>query len=75
MRPYTELPLWLPKGRRGHFDIRKAIAAGLTFRPVADTIRDTELWHRSRPADHRWRGGLAAARETALLTAWRARSK
>lgn len=70
VRPYTELPLWLPKGRRGHFDNQRAVAAGLTFRPVADTIRDTAEWAATRPADHRWRAGLTAERERELLAAW-----
>ena len=75
VRPYTEMPLWLPKGRRGHFDNKKAIAAGLTFRPVAETIRDTEAWHRTRPQDYKWRGGLTAAREGELLAAFGQRAR
>ena len=40
--PYTELPLWIPDGDGGYpaIDIARAIAAGLTFRPIGDTIRD-----------------------------------
>ncbi len=75
VRPYTELPLWLPKGRRGHFSNDKAVAAGLRFRPVADTIRDTLEWHRTRPADHAWRAGLKPEREQELLRAWHGRGR
>lgn len=73
VRPYRDLPLWLPRGQRGHFSTEKAIAAGLRFRPVAETIRDTEAWQRTRPVDHAWRAGLAADRERELLAAWRKR--
>lgn len=75
VRPYVELPLWLPKGRRGHFDNSKAVAAGLTFRPVAETIRDTEAWARTRPKDYVWRAGLAEKREQDLLAAFAKRAK
>lgn len=75
VRPYMDLPLWLPNGRYGHLDNRKAIAAGLTFRSVADTIRDTGEWLRTRPADYAWRAGLTPAREQALLRAWSTRGR
>ncbi len=75
VRPYTDLPLWLPQGQRGHFDNRKAIAAGLPFRPVVETIRDTLAWHRTRPADYRWRAGLTPERESELLKSWASRPR
>ncbi|MEZ5966776.1 MAG: NAD-dependent epimerase/dehydratase family protein [Planctomycetota bacterium] len=71
--PYRDLPLWLPKGQRGHFDNSKALAAGLGLRSVAATIADTQAWQATRPADHRWRAGLGRERERELLAAWRAR--
>ena len=75
VRPYLDLPLWLPKGRRGHFDNRKAVAAGLTFRPVAETILDTQAWQRTRPKEYAWRAGLTAKREQELLAVFAARGK
>ena len=75
VRPYMELPLWLPKGQRGHFDLQKAMAAGLTFRSVADTIRDTEAWLRTRPADYKWRAGMTPEREAKMLRDWAARGR
>jgi 2'-hydroxyisoflavone reductase len=75
VRAYTEMPLWLPQGQRGHFDNKKAVAAGLAFRPVAETIRDTVEWHRTRPADYKLRAGLAAEREAELLRAWAGRAR
>lgn len=40
---WSELPLWLPEKYNGIFEIRNdwAIAAGLKFRLLAETIRDT----------------------------------
>ncbi len=68
--PWMELPLWLPEAEAAGFfafDSRKAIAAGLTFRPLAETVRDTLDWDRARPADAERRAGLAPERERELL--------
>jgi 2'-hydroxyisoflavone reductase len=71
--PYTEMPLWVPAeyGAFNGFSIAKALAAGLSFRPVEETVRDTLTWAEGRPADYTWRGGLSAEREAALLAEWR----
>jgi len=71
--PFVELPLWLPEEMQAMMkaDIGRALAAGLTFRPLAETVADTLAWANTRPADYQWRGGLAAEREQALLKAWR----
>lgn len=66
--PYSEIPLWIP-GVDDGIDVRKAVAAGLTFRPTADTIRDTLAWDRTRPADAPRKAGLARQRERELLEA------
>jgi len=45
--PWTELPLWLPGEEYAGLlqaDISRAIAAGLTFRPLEETARDTLEW-------------------------------
>jgi 2'-hydroxyisoflavone reductase len=75
VRPYLEMPLWLPAGQRGHVDLRRALEAGLTFRSVADTIRDTADWYAAEwPEGRAWeRAGMKPDREAALLAAWRAR--
>jgi 2'-hydroxyisoflavone reductase len=77
VKPWTELPLWVPSSdpRMAHMqrvDCSRARAAGLTFRPVAETVRDTLAWARTRPADHTWRAGLPAGREAEVLREWRA---
>jgi 2'-hydroxyisoflavone reductase len=70
--PWTEMPLWVPEGDEkagGLLDvpIGRARLNGLTFRPMGETIRATLVWHRTRPADHAWKAGMAADRETRLL--------
>ncbi len=78
--PWSELPLWIPASDPDTagfslVDTRKAIAAGLSFRPVSETIRDTLDWLNTRPADHAWRAGLDRAKEVRLLDSWQAREK
>lgn len=71
---WGEMPCWIPRERYQHTDNSKAIAAGLRFRQIADTIRDTWRWAEAeRPKDAPWRAGISAARESELLAAWRAR--
>jgi 2'-hydroxyisoflavone reductase len=75
--PWTEVPLWVPardESMAGFsaVDCSKAIAAGLTFRRLPDTIRDTLVWDAARPADRDLRAGLKPEREAELLAAWRA---
>ena len=50
----------------------KALAAGLTIRPVEDTIRATLDWYRSLPAERQseLRAGLSRAKEASVLEAW-----
>lgn len=75
--PWIEVPLWMPDrpDMAGFFaiDCRKAFAAGLTFRPLAETVRDTLAWDRTRPPDAPRRAGLAPEREAELLREWQAR--
>ena len=68
---YVEMPLWLPAAAGGFaaVDVGKALAAGLTFRPLAETVRDTLAWASARPADYALRAGLSADREAELLAA------
>jgi len=51
--PWIELPLWIPQSdpdMLGFSDVScaKAIAAGLTFRDLATTVRDTLAWDAGR---------------------------
>ncbi len=69
---FVEMPLWTPAAEAGieQVDCRKAIHAGLHFRPLAETIADTVAWSQTRPTDYTWRAGLRAEREATLLAAW-----
>jgi len=48
-------------------DGRRAIAAGLTFRPLRETAMDVMGWLSELPADRERPAGLARPRERALL--------
>jgi 2'-hydroxyisoflavone reductase len=76
---WMELPLWVPESDEEmtgflRTSSAKAIQDGLTYRPLAETVRDTLAWDRSRPADTEYRAGLKPEREAELLEAWRARA-
>ncbi|MEV5487039.1 NAD-dependent epimerase/dehydratase family protein [Streptomyces bobili] len=49
IEPWTELPVWVPPGSDLHdalhsADVSRAVATGLTCRPVAETVADTWRW-------------------------------
>ncbi len=85
---WTELPLWLSQNSGEEhagfmaIDSSKAIAAGLRFRALAETIRDTLEWLAETPQDFieessgglkRASAGLSRERESELLRAWHER--
>ena len=77
---WTHMPAWVDRrGDHGAFHLvssAKAVSAGLAFRPLADTARDTVAWFDAeRPAGYEFgeRAGIPAAREAEVLEAWRAR--
>ncbi len=77
VEPWTELPIWITGDEYVGFmqaGIARAIGAGLTFRPLESTIRDTLEWHNTRPADYDWKHALKPEKEAAILRAWAARS-
>ncbi|WP_436775705.1 NAD-dependent epimerase/dehydratase family protein [Yinghuangia sp. YIM S09857] len=84
VEPWTELPLWAPPtdemAALWQPDSAKALAAGLTTRPVTDTVADTWAWLESAGVPEYlpiYRGpagpqGIAAEKEQALLEEWAA---
>jgi len=55
VKPWTDLPLWIPEGDSQFGGMllaenRRAAVAGLTFRPLTDTIRATFAWDRREGA-------------------------
>ncbi len=74
--PWMEMPLWIPESDPESagfftFDVGRARAAGLTYRPLQDTVKATLSWALTRPGDYQWRAGLTAAREAELLQSWK----
>ena len=81
VRPWVDMPVWVPpdadsKGFAQR-SIARALAAGLTFRPLAVTAKDTLDYYNAAPDERKaaLRAGLAAAREAEVLAAWKARPK
>jgi 2'-hydroxyisoflavone reductase len=70
---WSDMPTWVPDDEEGagfsRVDISKPITAGLRFRPLEETVRDTLEWAQTRPSDHQWRAGLTAEREAEVLAA------
>jgi 2'-hydroxyisoflavone reductase len=82
VEPWTGLPLWIPGSRGISFqsvDNRRACAAGLTFRPLAGTVRDTLTWLAELGGtlpvsdDPLRPGPISSAREAELLRLWHGR--
>ena len=84
VRGWRHMPIWLPpSGQTAGFlrrSIAKALAAGLTFRPLADTAKATLDWHKTRPeAEQKGllegrTAGIPPEKEAEVLAAWKARS-
>jgi 2'-hydroxyisoflavone reductase len=71
VQEWSDMPVWIPDNEESvgfaRMNVSKAIHAGLTFRPLEETVRDTLAWAKTRPADHEWRAGLKPEREQELL--------
>jgi 2'-hydroxyisoflavone reductase len=71
VEPWSDMPVWVPDDEEGRgfsrVNVSKAINAGLKFRPLEETVRDTLEWAQTRPSDHVWRAGLTAEREAQVL--------
>ena len=76
---WGDMPVWVPGtgdtagfGRRSN---KKAVAAGLTFRPIGQTALETLAWFRTLPVERQadLRAGIKPDREQQVLAAWKAR--
>jgi 2'-hydroxyisoflavone reductase len=73
---WSDLPVWIaPFGDTAgshRRSVARAVAAGLTYRPLATTVADTLIWWHSLPearqAKLKW--GLSNERERVLLSLW-----
>ena len=75
VQPFTEMPLWLPQEQNGLMEVNidRALNAGLTFRPLLETAKDTLAWDQELGGSIRRGPNMGPARELALLEAWHAR--
>jgi len=70
---WSDMPVWAgDELGLARTNINRALAQGLTFRPLADTTRDTLEWFKSLPQDRqsKLRAGLTPERESQVLVAW-----
>jgi 2'-hydroxyisoflavone reductase len=78
--PWTDMPAWLPSLEAGEgfwtINVTKAIGAGLRFRPLDVSVRDTLAWWQTLPEDRRatLKRGLSPEREKEVLAAWHAKA-
>src|SRR5437660_832456 len=73
VQAWSDLPVWAgDETELARTNISRALAKGLTFRPLAETARDTLAWFKSQPQDRQsyLRAGLTPEREAEVLTAW-----
>lgn len=79
--PWSDMPVWMPpRGEyagMGRTSIKRALAKGLTLRPLAETARDTLKWFKSQSAERqaKLKSGLSPERETEVLSSWHTEKK
>ena len=78
---WSDMPLWLDaKGDYagiGAQSNQRAIAKGLTFHPLAETVKDTLAWLQTVPEADRPKlvsTGISRDREAKVIAAWRSHS-
>jgi 2'-hydroxyisoflavone reductase len=75
------MPVWVPLTPETtafmQVSVSRAVAKGLTYRPLEVTARETLAWHRTRPAERQatLRTGIKPDREKEVLVAWHATGK
>lgn len=78
VQPWSEMPLWIPENFplegetepwKMSISIKKALDAGLSFRPLEETIRDVYQWVGERQ-DSKRKTGISREKEQELLDEW-----
>ncbi len=78
---WSDMPVWVDPvsddAGIARVSSARAIAKGLTFRPLEETVKDTLTWFATLPEERRnkLRAGITRAREAEVLAAWRARQR
>ena len=70
---WSEMPVWAgDELGLSRTNISRALGKGLTFRPLAETTRDTLAWFKSLPAERqaKMKAGLTPEREAEVLAAF-----
>lgn len=79
--PWSDMPVWVPgtgeSAGMSRINCSKAIGRGLSFRPVAVTVRDTLAWFKTLPAERqeKLRAGISAERERDVIGAIKKRQR
>jgi len=71
---WSDMPVWTgEESGMARTNIARSLGKGLTFRPLAETARDTLAWFKSQPQDRqsKLRAGLTPEREAEVLAQWR----
>ena len=71
---WSDMPVWAGDELGiARTNISRALAKGLSFRPLADTARDTLAWFKAQSQDRQshLKAGLTPEREVEVLTAWK----
>lgn len=75
VRPYMQMPCWIPREGRAMVSNARATGEGLTFRPIGDSARDTLQWAKTARPERPWRTGVRPEREKELIEKWRSREE
>lgn len=70
---WSDMPVWAgDELGMARTNISRALAKGLTFRPLADTARDALAWFKAQKPERqaKLRAGLTAEREKEVIAAW-----
>ena len=74
--PWSDMPVWIPprgeEAGANRVSNKRALATGLSFRPLPETARDTLAWFKTLPQDRQshLKAGLTPEREAVVLAAW-----
>ncbi len=71
---WSDMPVWTgAESGMARTGISRALAKGLTFRPLAETARDTLAWFKAQSQDRQshLKAGLSPERETEVLAGWK----
>jgi 2'-hydroxyisoflavone reductase len=74
VEPWSDMPVWSgAESGMARTNISRALGKGLTFRPLAETARDTLAWFKAQSQDRQshLKAGLTPEREAELLAQWR----